>query len=117
LGSIIVLFGLVGGLGYGAWSVFQEVQRVKRGPIEAAPVLIVQIDPLSSLSLPLSATGGSVDPVTAGLNASLLPDLPLLSRRDKPISTINPQEAGILAEAGTVSAVEAAIAEALEAAP
>ena len=48
IGSSLVLLALIGGLGYGAWSVVQEVQRVEVAPIEQAPTAIVQLDPLAA---------------------------------------------------------------------
>jgi hypothetical protein len=47
LGSIAVLVALIGGIGYGGWSVLQEVQRVQLAPVEQAPTVVAQIDPLS----------------------------------------------------------------------
>lgn len=46
IGSIIVLAGLIGAICYGGWSVLREVQRVQLAPIDEAPTVVVQIDPL-----------------------------------------------------------------------
>jgi hypothetical protein len=37
LGSIAVLVALIGAIGYGGWSVLQEVQRVQLAPVDQAP--------------------------------------------------------------------------------
>ena len=47
IGSLVVLIALVTGLGYGGWSVLQEVQRVQLAPVDEAPSVVAQIDPLS----------------------------------------------------------------------
>ena len=46
LGSVAVLVALIGALGYGGWSVLQEVQRVQLAPVDEAPVVVAEIDPL-----------------------------------------------------------------------
>ena len=48
IGSIAVLLILIGGLGYGGWTVLNEVQKVQLGPIEQAPGVIAELDPLSA---------------------------------------------------------------------
>ena len=37
---------LLGGLGYGAYSVVQEIQRVQMVPVEQAPLVASDLDPL-----------------------------------------------------------------------
>jgi len=47
VGSIMVLVALIGGLGYGGWSILQEVQKVQFAPIEQTPTIVAEIDPLA----------------------------------------------------------------------
>lgn len=126
IGSIAVLVALIGAIGYGGWSVLQEVQRVQLAPVDEAPKVVAQIDPLASIgtSTPsLVATRPSAEAVPEGtasvdvmdrLYRPQALDVPVLTSRDGPIAAINPRETGVLAEvAGRASAVDAAVAEAL----
>ncbi len=135
IGSLLVLVALIGGLGYGGWSVLQEVQRVQLSPVDQAPSVVAELDPLSAVQgdAPLSLT--EADPVqpagdttavadnSAAINRLYRPqalDVPVLERRDGPISAIKPQNgaaqpAGQLASAGldaqpAVTVADAAIA-------
>jgi hypothetical protein len=47
LGSVLVLAALLGGLGYGGWTVLREVQKVTFAPVEQAPVVVAEVDPLA----------------------------------------------------------------------
>jgi len=125
LGSIAVLVLLIGAIGYGGWSVLQEVQRVQLAPVDEAPTVVTQIDPLQNLegtSPALVATRPAADRIaeargtTEAMDRLYRPqalDVPVLTSRDGPIAAINPRDAGVLAEAGAVSAVDAALAEAM----
>lgn len=103
LGSVLVLALLAGGLGYGGWSVLQEVQRVQLAPVDQAPGVVAELDPLHS-----------AQPVLANARSDTLPDLPspeamdriyrpqaldvpVLVARDGPISAIDPRATGTLA--------------------
>ena len=50
LGSLAVLVALIAGLGYGGWSVLQEVQRVQLAPVNEAPAVVAEIDPLGNVA-------------------------------------------------------------------
>ena len=128
VGSIAVLVALIGAIGYGGWSVLQEVQRVQLAPVDQAPTVVAQIDPLDSASPSPSqivtstgvaaesaalAEGAASSDVMDRLYRPAALDVPVLTARDGPISAINPRDAGVLADAGTASAVNAAVAEAL----
>ncbi len=133
LGSLAVLALLIGGLGYGGWTVVQEIQRVQVAPVEQAPELVAELDPLASASMSLSAPDGAgIDAPNVDALASLYRpqalDAPILTARDAPISTIAPGAYGALASVqpsglagpdavadGTqiASAVDAALSEAL----
>ena len=106
VGSIVVLIALIAGIGYGGWSVLQEVQRVQLAPIDQAPTVVAEIDPLGNVdgsaaplvrSAPATATS---DDVVAANDRTAQPDLmgrlyrpaaldvPVLVSRDGPISSI-----------------------------
>ena len=100
VGSFAVLIALIGALGYGGWSVLQEVQRVQLAPVNEAPAVVAEIDPLGNVK-----QGSSVDlPARA---AAL--DVPVMVPRDGPIATITP---GVTAPAPSV--IDEAVAEADE---
>jgi cytoskeletal protein RodZ len=126
VGSVLVLVALIGALGYGGWSLLQEVQRVQLAPVDEAPTVVAQIDPLSPVdTLPApdlvasrAAADQPADPASAPevmdrLYRPQALDVPVLTSRDGPIAAINPRETGVLADAGAASAVDAAVAEAL----
>jgi cytoskeletal protein RodZ len=128
VGSILVLVLLIGAIGYGGWSVLQEVQRVQLAPVEQAPVVVAEIDPLGNVSAqpPLVRSAPEVetaeaqvsDPVAgAGLDRLYRPqalDVPVMVSRDGPIAAIDPRtgEGVETAQAGAdavAQGVEAAI--------
>ena len=67
VGSVAVLIALIGAIGYGGWSVLQEVQRVQLAPVDQAPTVVAEIDPLGNVngaaplvrSAPVDAEGGA----------------------------------------------------------
>ncbi|WP_425043843.1 helix-turn-helix domain-containing protein [Primorskyibacter sp. S87] len=98
IGSTLVLLALIGGIGYGGWSVLKEVQQVQFAPVEQAPVVLSDLDPLSG-----AATAEAEDGATPGLpSAEALDrlyrpqalDVPVLVSRDAPISTLDPRNVG-----------------------
>ena len=131
VGSIAVLLALIAALGYGGWSLLQEVQRVQLAPIDEAPTVVAEIDPLGNVSAGPSLVRSAPKPdeasvaaaAEAGVAADPLDrlyrpkalDVPVLTARDGPIAAINPRETGALAVAeGTDAAIEAALGEALD---
>ncbi|WP_179379435.1 helix-turn-helix domain-containing protein [Jannaschia marina] len=104
LGSIAVLVALVAGLGYGGWTVVQEIQRVQVAPVEQEPELVAELDPLQPNTPQLEApeTTGVSAPSQDALARLYRPqalDAPILTARDAPISTITPGSFGALASA------------------
>ncbi|TFL19691.1 helix-turn-helix domain-containing protein [Jannaschia formosa] len=95
LGSLAVLALLVGGLGYGGWTLVQEIQRVQVAPVEEEPTLLAELDPLTPVA-PANAApevAGVDMPATEALSRLYRPqalDAPILTARDQPISTIDP---------------------------
>lgn len=125
IGSIAVLVALLGGLAYGGWSILREVQRVQLAPVEEAPDVLAEINPLQPTGVPVIAPEASDEALasvgsedaTAALDRLYRPealDVPVLMARDGPIAAIDPDKIGILAGAGE-SAIDAAIDEALNA--
>lgn len=118
IGSIAVLIALIGGLGYGGWSVLQEVQRVQFAPVEQTPTVVADVDPLAGGSLPeaspqiaptIAASGPSLEALDRLYRPAPL-DVPVLVARDAPISTLAP---GDLSTVAPVTGVDAALAEAV----
>ena len=135
IGSIFVLVALISAIGYGGWSVLQEVQRVQLAPIDQAPTVVAEIDPLGNVdgtaaplvrSAPASA---AAQDVVAANDKTAQPDLmgrlyrpealdvPVLVSRDGPISSIDPGvNAAALATADVAPAGFADQAAAIDAA-
>jgi cytoskeletal protein RodZ len=130
LGSIAVLVALIGAIGYGGWSVLQEVQRVQLAPVDEAPTVVAQIDPLSTAgtssaqvvtSRPADGQGQTVASAegTAGedvLDRLYRPqalDVPVLTSRDGPIAAIDPKDTGVLAQVAETDSVDAALDQAV----
>lgn len=129
LGSTLVLLLLMGGIGYGGWSVLQEVQRVQLSPVDQTPVVLSDLDPLQSAvqSADRSDVAGAgagvfTPPGTEAMDRLYRPqalDVPVLIARDAPISTLDPSTVGAFADAAkpdlpqidTDSAVQLALAD------
>ncbi len=103
IGSMMVLVALIGGIGYGGWSVLQEVQRVQFAPVEQAPGVTDTVDPLAASEDVIAAVDqstGFVAPTPDALDRLYRPqalDVPVMVARDGPISALNPQNFGTLA--------------------
>ncbi|MDX8348570.1 DUF4115 domain-containing protein [Cognatiyoonia sp. IB215446] len=102
IGSIAVLIALIGGLGYGGWTVLQEVQKVQFAPVEQAPIVVADIDPLAGASNalrtsdPLAIVNGPTSDALDRLYRPQALDVPVLVARDAPISTLRPDTIGAL---------------------
>lgn len=99
VGSVAVLLALIGGIGYGGWSVLKQVQQVQVAPVEQAPVVLSDLDPLESAVAPRdgAVAGGPVAPSAEALDRLYRPqalDVPVLVARDAPISTLDPRMVG-----------------------
>lgn len=110
LGSLAVLALLIGALGYGGWSVLREIQRVQVAPIEQAPGVMADLDPLARATAapaaPAEGAGGELGlavPQPDALDRIYRPaalDTPVLVARDGPIAAIDPRSFGALAGEG-----------------
>ena len=99
IGSILVLLALIGGIGYGGWSVLKQVQQVKFAPVEQAPVVLSDLDPLKGAARPDPGQSSETTtlPSAEALDRLYRPqalDVPVLVARDAPISTLDPREVG-----------------------
>lgn len=103
IGSVLVLVALIGGIGYGGWSVLQEVQRVQFAPVEQSPGVTSVVDPLAASDDVIAAvdqSSGFVAPTPDALDRLYRPqalDVPVMVARDGPIAALNPQSFGTLA--------------------
>ena len=77
VGSVMVLLALIGGLGFGGYSILQEVQKVQFAPVEQAPTVLAEVDPLAGAGQP----GGVLREDTADLT---LPSPEALDRLYRP---------------------------------
>ncbi|WP_407493167.1 helix-turn-helix domain-containing protein [Pseudooceanicola sp. MF1-13] len=107
LGSVAVLIALIAALGYGGWSILTEVQRVQFAPVEQAPDVLSDLDPVQAMpggTLPQAPELVSTSPrANEGLDRLYRPealDVPVLVARDAPIATLNPAEVGTFAGTG-----------------
>lgn len=103
MGSFAVLAALILALGYGGWSILQEVQRVQLAPVDQAPVVVAEIDPLGGVK-PISEPAPVSEEVAANAPAGVTTDplarmnqpqalaVPVLTSRDGPIAAIKPGE-------------------------
>jgi hypothetical protein len=125
VGSILVLLLLIGGIGYGGWSVLQEVQKVTLAPVDQAPGVVADLDPLAgagktladqqdSGEVALAALPGqdALPPAPDALDRLYRPqalDVPVLVARDGPIAAIDPHSVGLLPVAETQTAEAAQV--------
>ncbi len=118
IGSTLVLVTLLGAIGFGGWTVLNEVQRVRVAPVDETPVVLADLDPIARASAPLAdisengaapVSAGVVRPEQDGLDRLYRPkalDTPVMVARDAPISMINPQSNGAFASGFSGGGVE-----------
>lgn len=129
LGSFAVLIVLVMGLGYGAWAILHDIQRLQIAPVDQAPIPLAQLDPLAGATDGAFAAPQGFDiamPAPDTLGRIYRPEAleaPVLTPRDGALANLDPDEVGTLggldrapvretprlvASAGTTGVVEAA---------
>lgn len=112
IGSSLVLIALIAGIGYGGYTVLQEVQRVQLSPVDQTPVVLSEMDPLNRAMSPSateqapgadSLAGVFTPPTTEAFDRLYRPqalDVPVLVARDAPISTLDPDSVGVFNRQG-----------------
>ena len=100
--SVTVLAMIVGAVGWGGWSVLQEVQRVQLTPVNAAPGVLADVEPLVPAETLVTdaqspaATAPSMEAYDRLYRPRAL-DVPVMVARDGPIAAIDPASNGVLA--------------------
>ncbi|MGH1453009.1 MAG: helix-turn-helix domain-containing protein [Paracoccaceae bacterium] len=123
VGSLFVLALLIGGIGYGGWTVLNEVQRVQFAPVENTPDVLADLDPLQpAVTTPVTRDAGGAgdqgpqmaagvfNPPSDALDRLYRPqalDVPVMVARDAPISTLDPSLNGAFAGAPRDSVADA----------
>lgn len=99
LASGVALLMLCGGLGYGGYALLQNIQKVGFAPLPQAPDVATDAPELETVLAEADALPRPPADVYSGsgaLAAVFAPnDLPPVSRRDGPISAIDPVQAGL----------------------
>ncbi|TXB71346.1 DUF4115 domain-containing protein [Paracoccus aurantiacus] len=97
VGSLFVLIALVAGLGYGGWSVLQELQKVNLTPGDQVPGVTASLDPAEPAAQPVSDETDDLAvnlPQPEGIDRIYRPqvlEVPVLTARDSPIASIDPE--------------------------
>nr|WP_245155617.1 helix-turn-helix domain-containing protein [Paracoccus ravus] len=94
IGSVLVMALLACGLGYGGWSVLQEVQKVNLTPGEQSPGVVASLDPVQDAAQPEAVDSAQLNlPRPEGIDRTYRPqalEVPVLVARDGPIAAIDP---------------------------
>ncbi|MFK7744081.1 MAG: helix-turn-helix domain-containing protein [Roseobacter sp.] len=108
VGSSLVLIALISAIGFGGYSVLQEVQRVQVAPVDQTPVVLSDLDPLDGVIVAAAENTDGVDmpvivdqPRAEAFDRLYRPealDVPVLVARDAPISTLDPRTFGNFAQ-------------------
>lgn len=108
LGSAIVLAMLIVGLGYGSWTVLQEVQRVQFLPVNQTPVVTSDLIELSAETTGQSSTVVTIKQPPSIRTSDLVQlyrpeelEMPQMVARDAPISSIDAGRFGAYAHQQT----------------
>lgn len=109
LGSVAVLLVLAVGIGYGAWAILNDIQRLQIAPIDEAPAIpLAQLDPLEGAGgFGADQTFDIAMPGPEASNTLRRPqalEAPVLTPRDGALATLNPDEVGTLANAAPEAA-------------
>lgn len=121
VGSSLVLLALIGAIGFGGYSVVQEVQRVQVAPVDQTPVVLSNLDPLNGVAPAAEQAGPNIrTPRADALDRLYRPqalDVPVLIARDAPIATLDPRENGSFAAPSFDAPVFAAVSPQLPQVP
>lgn len=115
IASLLVLFLLIGGLGFGGWTVLQDIQRVEFAPVNQTPGVVANVNaigaPETEAADPTNITVTMASPKSDPMEQLYRPQelaLPQLEPRDGPISAIDPNKVGALAPASVPQELEIA---------
>lgn len=124
IGSSLVLLGLIAAIGFGGYTVLQEVQKVQVAPVDQTPIVLSDLDPLEGVIAKAPETGSAAQlpevmdqPRADALDKLYRPqalDVPILVARDSAISTIAPGSLGNFADVSPREAVLDAFGSAIE---
>jgi hypothetical protein len=101
-GSTAVLLALIGVIGYGGWSLLQDIQKVQVTPIDQAPGVASETSILSGGDVEIAALDealGLQTPSAEALDRLYRPqalEAPVFVPRDGPIAALDPQSSGAL---------------------
>lgn len=104
IGSTAVLLALVAVIGYGGWSVLQEIQKVQLAPVDQAPGVASETTSLPDdpvIVAGLNERVGVSAPSSEALDRLYRPqalNTPVLVPRDGPIATLDPRTGGALVQ-------------------
>lgn len=100
IGSTLVMITLISSIGFGAWSVIKEVQRVHVSPAENTPIVLSDLDPLgggiapeADATNPIYAESDTLENLDRLYRPQAL-EVPILVARDAPISSLDPSQIG-----------------------
>lgn len=102
IGSVVVLVALIAAIGYGGWSVLQEVQKVRFTPVDQVPGVLAEIDPMAEVPEQVAGLPEGAEitaPATEAFDRLYRPqalDVPVLTPRDGPIAALDPATVGVL---------------------
>lgn len=103
IGSMLVLLGVIGAIGYGGWSFVRQIQLVQMAPVQQATEVLTDLDPVVTAAGGLEAPVSNEEVELAGaspFDRIYRPDpleVPVLEPRDGPISTLDPFSGGVFA--------------------
>jgi cytoskeleton protein RodZ len=102
LGSLAVLVGLIGGIGYSGWLLLESIQRVEFRPVPDAPEVMAALPEFDSMTRVAHAALGpapeiDVVALAAVYAAQEMPPAFVAEIRDGPISALDPLDSGIYA--------------------
>ncbi len=123
LGSIAVLLVLVMGIGYGAYSILYDIQRLQIAPVDEAPSPLAQLDPLAGAAEGAFDAGQGFDITMPGpetMDRIYRPqalEAPVLTPREQALATLDPDQVGTLGIPATASRVALAETADPEASP
>ena len=103
VGSTLVLVGLIAALGFGGWTVLNEIQQVQVAPVENTPNVLADLYPVDD-AFAIAGGGDELGNGYSTVSAKSIDrlyrpealDLPIMVARDGPISTLDPSRIGTL---------------------